>query len=602
MTDPLEALKPGAPQVHAPGNLHVYPNHLDTTAFSRGDVDEALAKADIVFDQLFQTQTVEVAFLEPEACLALPQGKGVKVYSQSQGSAYDHKDIARILKLPMEDVEVELASSGGAFGAKEDLTIQGQTALAAFASAAAGEVRAHTQAIDAGSPEAAPHFAALHGGCGRRRPPAGRARADGRRYRRVFEYRREVPAARSVPCDGRLQRAERRYSGHRRVHEQSGQRRDARIWEQSGAIRHGRLHGYSRRKGRRGWLRYSRAEYSRSGRSVLHRADHAGERRGNSQVARSREGHLQKLAKYAGIGCGIKSTGLGNGMVDAGHVTIKVLKGGNLEVRTGHTEMGQGLFTATRQVVCEETGISPDKVVVGWDKDLGSKTGETWASRGTTLTSAAARQAGAELAAELKTTPIEQLVGRVYKGDYVCNFTTKPGTPEAKINPTTHLTFSYATQVVILDDDGKLKRVVAAHDVGHAINPKGCAGQIEGGVHMGLGYALSETFESQGGVPETLNLRDLGILQAKDTPPIDVILVEVPDEIGGYGAKGAGEIGLVPTAGAVAGALYSYDRIRRTRLPMEDAPAALPSVPKARKAKAAKQAAERARTELSAAD
>ena len=82
---------------------------------------------------------------------------------------------------------------------------------------------------------------------------------------------------------------------------------------------------------------------------------------------------IYKSAKYAGIGCGIKSTGLGNGMVDAGHVTIEVLEGGNLEVRTGHTEMGQGLFTATRQVVCEETGISPDKMTVRGTR--------TWARR-----------------------------------------------------------------------------------------------------------------------------------------------------------------------------------------------------------------------------
>jgi hypothetical protein len=78
-------------------------------------------------------------------------------------------------------------------------------------------------------------------------------------------------------------------------------------------------------------------------------------------------------------------------------------------------------------------------------------------------------------------------------------------------------------------------------------------------------------------------LRDMGILKAKDMPPVDVILIEVPDEVGGYGAKGAGEIGLVPTAGAVAGALYSFDRIRRVRLPLDDAPAAAPSVPKSRR-------------------
>ncbi len=137
--------------------------------------------------------------------------------------------------------------------------------------------------------------------------------------------------------------------------------------------------------------------------------------------------------------------------------------------------------------------------------------------------------------------------------------------------------------MVILGEDGRLKRVVAAHDVGRAINPLLCAGQIEGSVHMGLGYALSEDFPCRGGRPDSLRLRDLGILQAKDTPEIDVILVEVPDEVGGYGAKGVGEIGLVPTAGAVSGALYSYDRVRRFHLPMEDAPAAAPSLPKSRR-------------------
>jgi xanthine dehydrogenase molybdenum-binding subunit len=84
-------------------------------------------------------------------------------------------------------------------------------------------------------------------------------------------------------------------------------------------------------------------------------------------------------------------------------------------------------------------------------------------------------------------------------------------------------------------------------------------------------------------VPDSLLLRDCGILGAKQTPQIDVILIEVPDEVGGYGAKGAGEIGLVPTAGAVASALYSYDKIRRFSLPMQDSPAAEPSVPKSRR-------------------
>jgi CO/xanthine dehydrogenase Mo-binding subunit len=145
------------------------------------------------------------------------------------------------------------------------------------------------------------------------------------------------------------------------------------------------------------------------------------------------------------------------------------------------------------------------------------------------------------------------------------------------------LTFSYATQLVILGEDGKLARVIAAHDVGRAINPRLCAEQMEGGVHMGLGYALSENFTSTDGVPDSLLMRDFGLVRAKDMPQVDVILIEVPDEVGGYGAKGVGEIGCVATAGAVAGALFSYDGIRRFRLPMDDAPAAAPSVPKSRR-------------------
>jgi len=271
--------------------------------------------------------------------------------------------------------------------------------------------------------------------------------------------------------------------------------------------------------------------------------------------------------------------------VDSGHAKVLVLAKGRLEVQTGYTEMGQGLFSTVRQAVCEETGVSPDLISVRWDKDLGLKCGETWASRGTTLSCAAAQRAAKLLTADMKTTPLEKLEGREYSGDYLCDFTTRPGTPEALINPTTHMTFSYATQLVILNDEGKLERVVAAHDVGRAINPKACASQVEGGVHMGLGYALSENFTSTNGVPDSLKLRDLGIVKAKDTPDIDVILIEVPDEVGGYGAKGAGEIGLVPTAGAVAAALYSYDGIRRTSLPMDDSAAAAPSVPKSRKVK-----------------
>ena len=183
-----------------------------------------------------------------------------------------------------------------------------------------------------------------------------------------------------------------------------------------------------------------------------------------------------------------------------------------------------------------------------------------------------AARRGASSPPTLAKSGLESLAGREYRGEYICDFTVAPGTPVD--NPVTHMTFGYATQVVILGDDGRIEKVVAAHDVGRAINPLACAQQIEGAVHMGLGYALSEELPCTEGRPDSTLLRDLGILKAGDMPEVDVILVEVPDPVGGYGAKGVGEIGLVPTAAAVAGALAAFDGTHRTTLPMKDAPAA----------------------------
>jgi xanthine dehydrogenase molybdenum-binding subunit len=290
---------------------------------------------------------------------------------------------------------------------------------------------------------------------------------------------------------------------------------------------------------------------------------------------------VYKGSEHAGIACGIKNTGIGNGMEDIGRVAIEVLDDGRLEVLTGYTEMGQGLHTILRQVVCQETGLAPESMNVRTNSAPDIECGMTTASRATALCTAAGQIAARQLAGALQRSSLEDLSGRRFHGEFICDFTTSPS--DHAEEPVTHMAFGYATQVVILDDDGTIERVVAAHDVGRAINPLLCAGQIEGGVHMGLGYALSEDFPCTGGRPDSLLLRDLGILRAAHTPPIDVILVEVPDAVGGYGSKGVGEIGLVPTAGAVAGALYAHDGVRRTSLPMSDAPAAQASLPRSRK-------------------
>jgi CO/xanthine dehydrogenase Mo-binding subunit/aerobic-type carbon monoxide dehydrogenase small subunit (CoxS/CutS family) len=582
LTDPFAALEPGASQVHPPVNMHVHGNLIDTTAFSRGDVEAAFASAAHVIEAKFQTQAIEPAFLEPEACLALPQGKGVKVHTQSQGSTYDQQQIAKILNVSLEEVEIALAASGGGFGAKEELSIQGQTALAAYL------LQRPVKTVLTRKQSTQHHV--------KRHPMTlqYKVAADSEGHLLAVKARIVGDAGGYAGTSGKcLLRAACHSCGPYRVPNVDVESKAVYTNNPtSGAMRgFGTNQAHFAMEGMMDILaeRIGVDGYDIRERNILNPGDAFATGQIMRPSVRGLRETLQavkqvyKGSKYAGIACGIKSTGIGNGTVDGGHIRIRVLEGGRVQVLNGYTEMGQGLYTATQQAVCEETGLPPEKIGVIWDKEMGSKCGETWASRATTLSCAAAQNAARKLAADLKHASIEELAGREYDGDYVCDFTTKPGTPEAKRNPSTHLTFSYSTQVVILDEYGSLERVIAAHDVGRAINPRLCAEQMEGGIHMGLGYALSEDFPATKGVPNSLLLRDLGIPRAKETPQVDVILIEVPDEVGGYGSKGVGEIGCVATAGAVASALYSYDKIRRFRLPMADAPAAVPLVPKSRR-------------------
>ncbi|HAG16336.1 MAG TPA: hypothetical protein DCG69_07415 [Bacteroidales bacterium] len=168
---------------------------------------------------------------------------------------------------------------------------------------------------------------------------------------------------------------------------------------------------------------------------------------------------------------------------------------------------------------------------------------------------------------DLKTNSLKELIGKSYFGEFSVNWTTKPdGKAEKQI---THYSYGYAAQLVILNEKGEIEKVVAAHDAGKIMNPVLFQGQIEGAVHMGLGYAISEDFPMENGFPKSFKLKDAGVLRAHQLPEIVVKGVEVADSVGPYGAKGVGEIGLVPTAAAVANAYYQYDKIRRYKLPLQ---------------------------------
>lgn len=218
------------------------------------------------------------------------------------------------------------------------------------------------------------------------------------------------------------------------------------------------------------------------------------------------------------------------------------------------------------QFLCEATGLNPNFISVKVDTSKEASCGMTTASRGTSLIGNSVLEAGTKLKADLEIHSLEELVGREYSGEWKCDWTTAIEVDSDE--PQTHYSYSYATQVITLDDTGKIDCIYAAHDAGRIVNPILFEGQLEGSVHMGLGYALSEKFEMEEGRPVHTKLGKLGMIRAASTPDIVVIGVEEPDEFGPCGAKGVGEIGLVPTASAAANAFFQFSGERQYELPL----------------------------------
>lgn len=578
VTSPEEALHPDSPKIHPDGNL------LSTSVINRGDVKEALKDSTFVATQTFTTQMVEHAFLEPESCIALPSqgssgvqfqtnndGWTLQVYSQGQGVFDDRKQIASFLGLPEERVHVTLVSNGGAFGGKEDMSIQGQTALLAMVTQRPVKITLTREESIRLHPKRHPMKLTYTAGCD----------AEGHLTAVKARIVGDTGAYASVGSKV-LERAAGHATGPYKVpnvdvesiaaytnNPPCGAMRGFGANQAAFAIE-GMMDILAERVGIDGWeMRW---------RNVVD----VGDTFCTGQVLEKSVGIKKTLLavkdiyyreKYTGIACGIKNVGIGNGVPEYGHALITVEPDTSITIHTGFTEMGQGLFTVLTQFFSEVTGLEPKRVRVAVDTKHPTPCGMTTASRATVLAGRAVQIAAGKLKKDLdEGKTLHDLIGKEYFGEFVIDYTTPL---EAKTDkPITHLTFGFATQVVILDERGRLKKVVAAHDVGKVINRKQLEGQIEGAIHMGLGYALTEELKLKAGVPEKFTMRSLGILRAKDMPEIEVIFIEENEPEGPFGAKGVGEIGLVPTAPAVGSALYKFDGIRRTSLPMKDSPAA----------------------------
>jgi selenium-dependent xanthine dehydrogenase len=569
--DPEAALAPDAPQVNP-----THANLLSRSVVRRGDAAAELGRSAHVVSGTWRTQRVEHLFLEPEAALAEPMPDGrLALYSQGQGVFDDRRQVARFLGVPEERVHVELVPSGGAFGGKEDMSVQAQTALLALVTGRPVKLVLSREESVRMHPKRHPIRLDYTVGCD----------ASGRLTAVVARLIGDSGAYASV--GGKvLERAAGHACGPYRVaavdvealaaythNPPCGAMRGFGAPQAAFAIE-GCLDMLAQKLGLDGWEIRSRnivavGDAVTTG-QVLEKS--VGIRKTLEAVKDAYYGAL-RAGKAVGIACGLKNSGIGNGVAEWGRCRLVVEADGTVSLYNGYTEMGQGLLTVLTQFAVEVTGLPASVFRPKVDSTFALGCGQTTGSRATLFGGRAVTSASAKLRSDLDAgLGLAELVGRVYAADEVTDDTTALGADVPRIK--THTSYGFATQVVILAADGRVERVLAAHDVGRVVNPALCRGQIEGALHMGLGYALSEELPCEDGMPVTFKLRELGVLRARDMPKTEVILVEEPEPEGPFGAKGVGEIGLVPTAAAVAGALFAYDGVRRTTLPMKDSPAA----------------------------
>ena len=550
-------------------------NVLSTSTYKRGDVDAAFASSVHVIDETFQTQRIEHAFLEPEATLAVPSGadgaRSLHVYSGGQGVWDDRNDIARVLGVGNDRVTVELITNGGAFGGKEDMSNQAHAALAAWLLDAPVKCvlsREESFLMHAKRHPIRMRYEMACDADGKLTALRVRAVGDSGAYASVgMKVLERMAGHASGPYH--LPNIDVESIAVRTNNPVGGAFRGFGANQAQFAME-GMLDRLAERVGIDGW-EIRRRNVIRPGMvwgpgQIMD--DGCDGALACLEAIKPHYDAARAAGKAVGLGLGLKNSGLGNGFKEITKAVVRIEHDGTLEIRHGWTEMGQGINTIAIQVAIEELGdvlaIDANKVrvIVDTTRELGL--GQTTGSRGT-LMGAGAVQAACNTA---KATGFARGVDHV--GEYRVDWTTKLGDPNVT-NPIIHSTFGYASQMAVIDrESGKVERVVAAHDVGRAMNPTLCEGQIEGSIHMGLGYALTEDFPSDPttGFPTNMTLRSLGILRAKDVPPMDVILVERPQPNAPYGIKGVGEIGLVPTAGAVAAALHDFDGQWRTSLPM----------------------------------
>lgn len=557
---PREAMLPDAPLVHESGNLLAH-KHIQ-----RGNPAEAIAKSKYVLTQRFSTPWTEHAFLEPECAVAYPEDDGVMILSTDQ-SAYDTQhETMGMLGLPAEKVKVRNCLVGGGFGGKEDVTVQHHAALIAYLTKRPVKVKLTRAESILIHPKRHPMEMEFSLGCdenGIIQGVAAEVIADTGAYaslggpvlERACTHAAGPYNYQNFEIDGWAY-----YTNN----PPAGAFRGFGVTQTCFCIE-SLLNQMADLVGISPWeIRYRNA--IRPGQELP-----------NGQIVDESTGLVETLEAvkpyvdahpYVGLACAMKNAGVGVGIPDTGRVRL-VVDDGKVHIFAGASCIGQGLGTVLVQMVFDQTGISPNQIVYERANTYNAPdSGTTSGSRQTLVTGEACRRACQDLKEALEGKALSDLNGQEFYGEYLAK--TDPLGANVP-NPVSHVAYGYATQVCILGEDGKIQQMVAAHDVGKAVNPISIEGQIEGGVVMSMGYALTERYPLEDCKP-TAKYGTLGLFRAHQIPEITPIIVEKAGLNVACGAIGIGEITSIPTAPAIADAYFRYDGHFRTALPLANTP------------------------------
>lgn len=557
-----EARAADAPILHPGGNL-CQQRHV-----TRGDARAALAQSKYVVTQSYRTPFTEHAFLEPECAVAFPYKDGVKVYTSDQGVYDTRKEISIMLGWEPERIVVENKLVGGGFGGKEDVSVQHLAVLAALRVNRPVKAKLTRQESINFHPKRHYMEGTFTLGCDENGIFTGldcEIHFDTGAYASLCGPVLERACTHSVGpyC---YQNTDIRGFGWYTNNPPAGAFRGFGVCQSEFALE-SNINLLAEKVGISPWeIRFRNA--IEPGRA-LPNGQIADRSTALKETLLAVKDVYEQNADHAGIACAMKNSGVGVGLPDKGRCKLAV-RNGVVELYSAASDIGQGCATVFLQMLAEATGLPLEKLRnMGANSEVAPDSGTTSGSRQTLITGEAVRMAAAELRADLDGAggDLSALEGLEYSAEFF-DPTDKLGAD--KPNPKSHVAYGFATHVVILDGEGRVKEVYAAHDSGKVVNPTSIRGQIEGGVLMGLGYALTEDFPLKDCVPQA-KFGTLGLMRADQIPDIHAIYVEKEELLPfAYGAKGIGEIATIPTAPAVQGAYYARDHILRTSLPMQD--------------------------------